>query len=298
MDNIANIDVSIIIVNYNTSKLLKECIESIYIKTHAINYQIIVVDNASSDESVSMIKLEFPEVQLIESKINLGFGKANNLGATYAKGEYLFLLNTDTLLINNAINILYTFMTNDLNKDVGICGGNLFNMDLTPNHSYSPQYPSLFNTFLYRSHLAGLFKKVDIFNSSGKNKDVAIIIGADMFIRKSIYEEINGFDPNFFMYFEDGDLSYRVKKAGYRIVSVPEAQIIHYQGKSSTTANKLIMAVSSNIYYFQKHFNVSIVRAYKMMEVFLAVSKYILFSILLNSEKKIAYRSLIKFLVN
>jgi GT2 family glycosyltransferase len=290
------IDVSIIIVNYNTCKLLQESIDSVKQKTYNINYEIIVVDNNSNDGSQSIIKLFFPDVTFIECNENLGFGKANNLGATYANGEYLFLLNTDTLLINNAIEILYKFMCQAVNKNVAICGGNLFTKDLNHNYSYSNRYPSLLNLFLYRSQLRLSFKKADFFNSSANDKDVAIIIGADFFIRKKIYEEVKGFDPNFFMYIEDGDLCFRVYKAGYRIVSVPEAKIIHYQGKSSTTGEKLIMEVTGYIYYFKKHHKSYIVKLYKAMELFFAITKFILFSIFLNKKNKMAYMSLIKFL--
>jgi hypothetical protein len=129
-------DVSIIIVNYNTSELLKDCINSVLKKTQNVKYELIVIDNASSDCSIKMMKNEFPSIKLIESKENLGFGRANNLGARYATGKYLLLLNTDTLLINNAINILFDFMEKDTKQTIAACGGNLYNLDRTENYSY------------------------------------------------------------------------------------------------------------------------------------------------------------------
>ena len=126
-------NVSIIIVNYNTSNLLKDCLCSIIEKTQFIEYEIIVVDNNSGDDSVAMVEQQFTNVKLIKNNINLGFGKANNIGYTYAKGKYLFLLNTDTLLINNAIKILFDFMEDPKHSSVGSCGGNLYTNNLKTN---------------------------------------------------------------------------------------------------------------------------------------------------------------------
>ncbi|MBL0356225.1 MAG: glycosyltransferase family 2 protein [Chitinophagaceae bacterium] len=289
------IDVSVIIVNFNTCQLTSDCIKSVLEKTKDINIEIIVVDNASSDGSVPTIKKMFPGVTVIESHENIGFGKANNLGATSAKGTYLFLLNSDTLLLNNAIGYLAKCMQQDKDNRIGICGGNLFTKELQPNHSYASYYPTLLNIFLYRSRLLKAFNKTDTFNLLDESKEVSIIIGADLFIRKKLFDELGGFDPYFFMYVEDGELNFRVRKAGFKIVSVPAAKIIHYQGKSSTTANKLIMEVSSYIYYFRKHHNQATVAVYKLVELFFAVFKFTFF--IFNRGKRAAYGSLIRFLV-
>lgn len=292
-----NIDVSVIIVNFNTCLLTIDCIHSIFEKTKRVNFEIIVVDNASSDESVVEIRKKCPQVKLIENDRNLGFGKANNQGASHAKGTYLFLLNSDTLLINNAIEILLNFMNDNRGGKIGICGANLYTNDLKPNHSYSVKYPSLVNIFFYRSQLSSVFKKLDVFNKSEKVKDVAIIIGADLFTPRAVFEMMEGFDPFFFMYIEDGELCYRVKKAGYRIVSVPEAKIMHYQGKSSTTGSKMIMEVSSYLYYFRKHHGSFTVIVYRLIELFFAISKFLMSAIIINKQKRAAYLKLIKFLI-
>lgn len=290
-------DVSIIIVNYNTSKLLTDCINSIKEKTYGINYEIIVVDNSSIDDSVSILKLYYQDVKVIESKENLGFGKANNLGAKSANGKYLLLLNTDTLLINNAIKIFYDFMEEESSKDIGACGGNLYKSDFQPNFSYSSHFPSLFNIFCYRAHLQFLIKN-ESFNNSGNIKNVAIIIGADLFIRKKVFYELNGFDPRFFMYVEDGDLSYVMKKNNYRVVSNPNAKIIHLQGKSSNTIFKYKMEFESYLIYFRKHSNITIVKAYKLIELFFAFSKYTFSLITFNKLRKLDYLNMIKFILS
>lgn len=298
MENEQNIAVSIIIVNYNTCQLTTACIQSVLEKTASIPFEIIVVDNASSDGSVITLCKKFPAIRVIPSANNLGFGKANNLGASYARGKFLLLLNSDTLLVNDAILILFNYLSSPENINVGICGGNLYTKEMAPNHSYATFYPSLFNVIVYRSQLSTIFRKSDVFNNTGSIKEVAIIIGADLFIRKSLFDEMGGFDPFFFMYVEDGELSYRVKKAGYQIVSVPEAKIIHYQGKSSTTANKLIMEVSSYVYYFNKHFKPSTVKLYKAIEFFFAGCKWLVSVLLGKKEVSSANLSLIKYLIS
>jgi GT2 family glycosyltransferase len=291
-------NVSIIIVNYNTSNLLKDCLYSVMEKTQLIEYEIIIVDNNSSDDSVTMLTQQFPNVILVKSEINLGFGKANNQGYLYAKGKYLFLLNTDTLLINNAIKILFDFMEDPKNTNTGSCGGNLYTKDLKPNYSYSTKYPSLFNIITYRSQISFLFKKEDNFNNSPICKEVAIIIGADLFIKKQVFEELKGFDPAYFMYIEDGDLAYRVKKLGYKNISVPAAKIIHLQGKSSTTGMKLKMEYDGYLIYFKKNNSLVYVKIYRLLELAFAIIKYCLFYMLFNKEKRNAYSSFIKYIIN
>ena len=289
-------DVSVIIVNYNTSVLLDNCISSLLEKTKGINFEIIVVDNASSDNSLSMMKQKYSLIKLIESKENLGFGKANNLGSKYANGKYLFLLNTDTLLINNAIKILFDYMEIGSNINIAACGGNLYNQDLTPNFSYSINFPSLKSVFSYRSRLPFL-QNNEYFNATDEVKDVSIVIGADFFVRKNIYDKIGGFDPSFFMYVEDGELCYRIKKLNYRIVSVPLAKIIHLQGKSSSNSFKLQMEFTGYLIYFKKHFSSLTLKMYKLIEVFFAFLRMIFFTVTINKSKIKDYFNLIKFII-
>jgi GT2 family glycosyltransferase len=134
-------DVSIIIVSYNTKALLKQCLVSVFEKTHDIRFEVIVVDNASHDGSPQMVREEFPGVRLVESE-NKGFGHANNVGTKHAKGKYLFLLSPDTIVLNNAVKILFDFI--DRHPNVGICGGNLFDADKKPALSYQMFLPSIF----------------------------------------------------------------------------------------------------------------------------------------------------------
>lgn len=225
-------DVSVIIVNYNTAQLLSDCLVSVKEKTQDLSYEVIVVDNASTDNSCELVRERFPETKLIESDINLGFGQANNRGAEEASGAYLFFLNSDTLLLNNAIKILYDFIRSE--PDCGACGGNLTNMEGNPIHSYSKNFPSPWSD-LYR--FAPILKKVFYgkswqYNYGKKNKSVAYITGADLFMPRSLFTSLGGFDKAFFMYYEETELCWRIKQAGHRMYSVPQARIAHVKGAS------------------------------------------------------------------
>lgn len=225
-------DVSVIIVNYNTTELLLSCINSVLEHTHGVSYEIIVADNGSSDSSLVPLRAD-KRLRLVELGENLGFGRANNAGAAIALGDHLFLLNPDTLLVNDAITILFRHLKE--HPQTGICGGNLFDSNMQPVHSHHMQMPSLLSEAdTVAGHLYAKLRygRNTLFNHTGENMHVAAITGADMMIRREAWEKTGGFDPAFFMYFEDTDLCLRVKKEGYDIVNVPQAHIIHLEGKS------------------------------------------------------------------
>lgn len=255
-------DVSIIIVNYNTTQLTKDCIRSIHEWTRKQSYEIIVVDNASPDKSIAALKAEFPEVKLLLSKENLGFGKANNLGIREATGQYIFLLNSDTYLIHDAIAVLHAYMEKPGHRKVGVCGAELFYPDGAPQMSFG-NFPSIREAIsnlgffvLYKDYFEKHIR-AGVFNYSPENKEVDYITGADMFIRGSVLKEAGAFDPDFFMYFEETELTYRIKKAGYQVVLVPGARIIHLEGASQDKAayfnySKIKMLAESRQLYFKK----------------------------------------------
>lgn len=229
-------DVSVIIVNYNTLELTKNTINSVIEKTEDLNYEIILVDNASTDGSVEFFEREYKnKIAFIKNSENLGFGRANNRGIETAKGKYIFLLNSDTLLINNAIKILFDFM--EEHKEAGICGGNLYSQELKPTHSYRKKINSClteFNQYLNPFVRVKNFfiKKRNDFNYTNNNLNVGYITGADLMISKKVFLEIGRFDEEIFMYYEEVELSYRLKKQNLKIYNVPSAKIIHLEGKS------------------------------------------------------------------
>lgn len=288
-------EVSIIIINYNTEELLRKCIASIISKTENLLYEIIVVDNDSEKSPHKMLVENFSNIIFVSSTENLGFGKANNLGASYATGKYLFLLNSDTILINNAIKVLFDYKEKDIKKEIGACGGNLFTEDMKPNFSFSMYYPSLYSIIAYRLHLSFLLNN-EIFNSIGTPKEVSIIIGADLFIERELFNDLNGFDPAFFMYVEDGELQLRIKKKGLKMMSVPEAEIIHLQGASSSTFFKMKTEFDSYFYYFKKQFNRKSQLRYKSIELFSNSLKLLYFILTNNKSKKKDYSDILKYI--
>ena len=251
-------DVSIIIVNYNTLELTKNTINSVIEKTKNLDYEIILVDNASTDGSADFFEKKYKDkIIFIKSNENLGFGRANNKGIKIAKGKYVFLLNSDTLLINNAIRILFEFM--EKNNDCGVCGGNLYTKDLKPTHSYFAELPylTLKTEIEYCLNFYKILtKKYDYFNYTPSPKKVGVISGADMFIRKSILEKTGYFDIDFFMYSEEVELTYRIFKSGYLSFSVPDAKIIHLESQSFIFKEKKFkMFLESKYKYFYKTAN-------------------------------------------
>lgn len=271
-------DVSIIIINYQTPDLVIECIRSIKEKTQGIDYELIVVDNGSKDDSLKKINDAVgADIHLIVSKQNLGFGKANNLGAKYAQGKYIFLLNSDTILMNNAILELIHYLEN--HPDTGIVGGNLYSVDGKENSSYSLSFDDinsirrasrrivvgweLCSAWLLRKMIspekmrARAYRKN--FNHTGKPIEVGYIFGTDMMLSRSLFEEVNGFDPEFFMYAEEEELSWRITQKGLKIVSVPDAKIIHLDGGTfkrddSFNSRQYGMRQTGTMVYYKKRF--------------------------------------------
>lgn len=227
------LDVSVIIVNFNTLEVTAKCIESIYERTEDINFEVIIVDNASNDGSKDYFGKDH-RIKYIYNNENLGFGKANNLALDSAKGRNILFLNSDTLLVNNAIKILSDFL--DSHPRSGACGGNLFNAHMMPTHSYKRKYYSIWSELNYLLHCipSRIWKdENESFNNSGHPLEVAYITGADLMVKKSILDKTGCFSPEFFMYFEDEDLCRRIRKHGWKICSVPDAQIMHLEGGSS-----------------------------------------------------------------
>lgn len=249
-------NVSVIIVSYNTTRLLQQCVESIVCHTHGVSYEIIVVDNHSGEEELTPLRTD-NRITLIELQENLGFGRANNIGAAHAKGEHLFLLNPDTILVNDAITILYQHLLST--PCTGLCGGNIFDDDMLPIHSHDQIFPSILSELdIVFGHLYYKLRygRNSWFNHTKVPMKVAMITGADMMIRREVWDKVSGFDPSFFMYYEDSDLCVRIKKQGYDIVNVPQAEIIHLEGKSFHVSRERDQRYfSGRQRFFQKHYS-------------------------------------------
>lgn len=228
-------DVSIIIVNYKTSKLINDCIRSIFEKTQGITYEIIIVDNATEELADVIDSAEDARLRLIQLPENVGFGRANNAGAQIASGRNLFFLNPDTLLLNNAIKILSDYL--DTHPECGACGGNLYDVNLHPALSYRCLLPGIkweLNELLNRIPEKIQYGKNRTYNHKSYPIKVAYITGADLMIPKYVYDQITGFAPDFFMYYEETDLCSRIQNLKLCLYSVPNAHIQHLEGQSFT----------------------------------------------------------------
>lgn len=247
-------DVSIIIVNYNTKQLLADCLATVFEKTKDVAYEVIVVDNASIDDSEEYIKERYPSVKWINSGENLGFGRANNLGAKYATGKYLFLLNSDTLLLNNAIRIFFDYAESHQYEGIGTLGSWLLDKDGKPNNSFG-FFPCVTNEIKY---LLGKYQLPSL-NDITEEKEVDYITGADLFIEKRLFEGLDGFDKNIFMYYEETDLQYRLALRSLSRKIIPGPRIIHLEGGSfenkGLSLKRFLMAQTSYNYYLRKNFH-------------------------------------------
>ena len=229
-------DVSIIIVNYKTPRFVIDSIKSINSHSEGFSYEIIVVDNASNDGSVDLIKKECQDAIIISSNENLGTSKAYNLAISHSRGDYIFLLNPDTLLLNNAIFLMLQFISN--NENVATVCGNLYDLDKNPTHSYHLRPLSL-KTIKKSASLLHLIsirfnrrKFHDQFNYTDKPIEVGYACAAAMLISKTICQKVGFFDESIFMYGEESALAYKLRKLGFITMNIPDAAIVHFEGGS------------------------------------------------------------------
>ena len=229
-----SLDVSVILVNYNTTDLLIQAVRSVFDKSKGFSYEVIVVDNNSKEKPEEKLRECFGDkVVYIQLPENIGFGRANNEGIKMAKGRNVFLLNTDAYLVNNAIYILSDYL--DQHPKAGSCGGTLLTADLKPTYSYHrvPYGIWSYELSVLTLGLSRYFVTRPFYNTSQKPIKVGNVSGANMMLRHNVLDEVGMFDPDFFMYCEESELSWRIRKAGYSNVNVPQAQIVHLEGRSS-----------------------------------------------------------------
>ena len=259
MEQSKSIDLSVIIVSYNVEHFLHLCLESVYAAINNINAEIIVIDNASADNSVEMMRKKFPSTRVISNVDNLGFGKANNKAAKLAKGRYVCILNPDTIVSQKTFEEFIQF--HEANPTIGISG---------------PQMIDGTGQFLLESKRglptlkAAVFKSLGLFRLSARffgqyynlslpqnqNGKTDVLTGAFMFMRKRLYDQLEGFDENFFMYGEDIDISHRSLKLGYTNFYFSQSKVIHFKGES-TPKNKAYEKRFFNAmsYYYNKNFS-------------------------------------------
>lgn len=254
-------DVSIIIVNYKTFLLTKNCIESIIAKTFGVEYEIILVDNASSDGSQEFFAND-ARIKFIEAGRNLGFGKANNLGVQQAKGDYIFFLNSDTLLLNNAIYEMWRYCEEHKEDNIGGLGCILCDGNSQRCHSYAKlnTWKDIVKSYFIAPFCKSKAKEIMAMDAEDESKDafeVGYVTGADLFVSRKVIDECGCFDPDFFMYSEESEMQWRFKKHGYKNMIIKSPKIMHLEGMSqakrkSPTMRKIMMTQSSLYLYVKK----------------------------------------------
>lgn len=280
-------DVSIIIVNYRTKKLLENCIDSIIKYTKNINYEIIIIDNNSEDGFPYNINNRSPKIKTIKSSQNLGFGKANNLGSQYAQGKYLFYLNSDTLLKNNAIKYFYDYAESSTDK-LGALGSILYGLSGETCHSYGKFITTKTELKESISRYLRFLKDHSIFHPKEIRNPIEVeyITGADLFVPKKVFDDTNGFDPDYFMYCEEVDWQKRMANLKLKRIIIPGPQIIHLEGGSDPTqsslwnSKRLKNLTQSKKLYYKKHFNKKMLRIFYIVKFLIDLPWKILLKIL------------------
>lgn len=255
-----NIDISIIIVSYNTCKILEDCLKSVVKHTKGINYEVIVVDNGSKDDSVKMVKKyseKFSNVKLIDVGDNVGFGKGNNLGAQKASGKYLLFLNSDTLFTNNLLPEILVKLDN--NPSIGVYSCGLLNADQSVQASggYFPTLANLLAWQFFIDDLPLIRNYIKSFHPSltfyKKGQKLDWVTGAFMIVPKNVFDKAGRFDEKIFMYTEEMELCFRISTLGLGTLFTSQPTIIHLGGASGGSFLALTSEIKYMIYFWEKH---------------------------------------------
>lgn len=297
-------NLSVVVISFNTKALTKKCLESVLKNTSGIRLEIVVVDNASTDGSAKMLEKfskKHKEVKLIKSNINLGFGGGNNLGFKKAKGDIVLFLNSDTLVESNTLGEMYKWMKGK--KEIGIATCLLLNKDGSTQGT-GGYFPTLTRVFTWMTiqdlPLVDRFIKpfhpmkeksfLSNQNFYREGRELDWVTGAFFMIRRDLYEQVGGFDKDYFMYTEETDLCYRVKKLGWKVFYNPSWSIIHYGGESGGDTWYFVEREFEGVKtFYKKHMPKW---QYPLLRVFLkagALLRMLVYTFIGRKEAKIAY---------
>lgn len=254
-------DLSICIVSWNTQELLRQCLRSTCIATRGVDYEVLVVDNASGDGSQDMVRREFPAARLFVNEVNTGFAVGSNLAVENSIGRNILLLNSDTLVMPGTLEAMTRFL--DEHPETGVIGCRLIFPDGTPQVSYR-KFPSLTREYLRSILLAKAYHRIaplrsvlePLVHGQGPNdrRSVDWVSGACLMTRKEVFDQIGMLDERFFMFCEEIDWCYRARQAGWDIQYIPDVSVIHYGGESSKhhRLRTYFALVTSSFHYFRK----------------------------------------------
>ncbi|MBI5474567.1 MAG: glycosyltransferase, partial [Ignavibacteriae bacterium] len=267
-------DLSVIIVNYNVRQFLENSLTSIFRAMEGLTGEVFVIDNASDDGSLEMVRAKFPQVQLIENKVNVGFAKANNAALKRAQGRFILLINPDTVVQEDTFRVMLSFF--DENPDAGLAGCKVLNPDGSFQLPCRRSFPTPWVAFTKITGLSGLFPSSKLFGkynltylSEDETYEVDAVSGSYMFLRREVYQKIGGLDETFFMYGEDLDWCYRVSRSGYKVYYVHSTKIIHFKGESTRRSDidEIRTFYQAMQLFVEKHFSNSFI-----VELFLSIA--------------------------
>lgn len=271
-------DLSVIIVSWNTREVLRACLESVLCQETSAALEIWVVDNASHDGSAAMVRHQFPAVRLIENQENAGFARANNQAIAASSGRYVLLLNSDTVVHPGALDALLRFM--EAHPEAGAAGPHILNPDGSQQISCYP-FPTLARELWFLLHLDHL-RPYGAYDMRRWNTDqpraVDAVLGACLITRRPILEQVGALDPAYFMYSEEIDLCFRIRQAGWRIYWAPQASIVHYGGQSTqqVAASMFMQLYRSKVLFFRKNQGRMAATGYKLVLLLAALSRLML----------------------
>lgn len=286
---------SVVIVNWNTRALLADCLLSLYANPPQARFEVWVVDNASNDDTVSMVRSEFPQVRLIGNRENVGFARASNQAIKRSAGTYVLLLNPDTLVRPNALEVLIHFM--DAHPEAGAAGSRLLNADGTLQPSCYP-VPTLSRELWRLFHLDVLFPFASYQMhkwDSGKPRSVGVLQGTSLILRGQALAEIGLLDETYFMYSEEVDVCHRLRKAGWRLYWVPQSQVVHYGGQSTKQiADEMFLQLyRSKLLFFRKHYGHGAGLSYKWILLVASLARLSLMPLSQLGRKAVRERNLV-----
>lgn len=279
------IDISFIIVNWNTKKLLIQCIDSLYLNIDQHKIEVIIVDNGSTDGSQKAVKDLFPSATLIENECNLGFAKANNIGIQQSTGRYICLVNSDVKVLNHCGDQMCAYM--DLNPSIGVLGPKILNPDLTLRKNCR-EFPNLWNSLCSASGIAKIFPRSKIFSGTlmtyfNHNEIISVDVlpGCFLMARREAFEQVGLLDERFFIYSEDKDWCKRFQMMKWDVVFFPECEVIHYAGASASNEPRrfLIEKLKADQQYWRKHHHLISRSIYRMILLFHYFGRVVILSI-------------------
>lgn len=275
------VELTVIVVSYNTRELLATCLEAISSTVHGLSYEIIVVDNASRDGSAEMVAHQFPAAKLISNFDNQGFARANNQAIRTSQGRYILLLNSDAVLMPGAVQSMVTFM--ESHPRVGAVGAQLLNPDGTFQASFA-DFPSIVGELLLLTKLAKLVYSPNYpshpYEQSQDERVVDWVFGACLMVRRSAVDEVGPLDEDFFMYAEEADWCHRMRKRGWLVYYLPGAKVIHWWGQSASREpeRRRSQLYRSKCLYIRKHHGRLIAEAFHLAVQMTSLAKLLLWA--------------------